>query len=65
MLPADWLGAVSGRCQSTAAACRSCITSPGPRTRMCALFVLAIALTALLIATPWLPFSPWNKPVGR
>jgi mannosyltransferase OCH1-like enzyme len=32
---------------------------------MCGLFVLAIVLTALLIATPWLPFSPWNKPVGR
>ena len=32
---------------------------------MCGLFVMAIVLTALLIATPWLPYSPWNKPVAR
>lgn len=65
MAPSEWLAAAGGRCQWGAAACRGCVTNPGPRTRICGLFMLALALTALLIATPWLPYSPWNKPVAR
>lgn len=65
MAPAEWLAAAGGRCQVSAAAVQSCFANPGPRTRMCGLFVLALALTALIIATPWLPYSPWNKPVAR
>ena len=36
-----------------------------PRLRIALLFAAAVALTALCIAIPWLPYSPWNKPLGR
>lgn len=36
-----------------------------PKVRIALLFLAALLTTALFIATPWLPFSPWNKPMNR
>lgn len=36
-----------------------------PAVRNCLLLLAAVAVMALLIATPWLPYSPWNKPLSR
>ena len=45
--------------------CKSLHHSCDPRLRIVLLFVAAVALTALCIAIPWLPYSPWNKPLRR
>ena len=45
--------------------CKTLHHSLDPRLRIALLFVAAVALTALCIAIPWLPYSPWNKPIHR
>lgn len=51
-----WAEASGSRCRSFAG---------DPKGRVCLIFTAALAAVALTFATPWLPYSPWNKPASR